>query len=408
VEVELTERGWSAEHLANLRQTLIDAIPQSISRLEPANADRIDSIMAAASIVAELEQAINIRTDKLSATVRVVSSAERANLDALRAEVEVDFASGAASLEILRHITALIDESARLLLDSNNMDALRGDLDYAFGALMDFQSTDWTPQRLRQHVSDLQTADSIGSALADDLRTIADGTAAELVAGDFVAAGRSLTSFAYAARAATGIAPAVRQELEDYALLLRDFLDPFPWQNDLNPLHVDDDAQISPNDALMVINWLNTGGAEDLPSPLDTLHKPHAHIDTTGDNRISPLDALLVINWLNNSDEEGEGELAATADAVPSISRVAGVAALLGTASEDSPAQPSPGNASRRTLLLDAEQPGRGWWTAVWTTLTQRALPAEDDAPVSGCLAADEIDAALAEWDGLSLESLLD
>jgi hypothetical protein len=81
-----------------------------------------------------------------------------------------------------------------------------------------------------------------------------------------------------------------------------------------SPMDVNDDGYISPVDALMVINVLNSG-----------LHGPSfrsagtlaaavfagPYYDTSGDTFISPLDALNVINYLNSHRPgSGEGEAA--------------------------------------------------------------------------------------------------
>lgn len=69
------------------------------------------------------------------------------------------------------------------------------------------------------------------------------------------------------------------------------------WQNASNPLDANNDHFVTPNDALVVINLLNSLGAGDLASrsvPTTML------VDTNGDGTLSPVDALLVINHLNS------------------------------------------------------------------------------------------------------------
>ena len=82
------------------------------------------------------------------------------------------------------------------------------------------------------------------------------------------------------------------------------------WHNSSNPEDVNDDGDVSPLDALLVINYLNTFGGGNVPAG-----SPPPYIDVSGDNQISPLDALLVINKLNQrGSAEGEassGDLAA-------------------------------------------------------------------------------------------------
>ena len=69
-------------------------------------------------------------------------------------------------------------------------------------------------------------------------------------------------------------------------------------------IDVNDDGQVTPLDALLVINNLNFRGARSVLS--EAISAPY--IDTSGDNFVSPLDVLLVINHLNLSRGVGEGE----------------------------------------------------------------------------------------------------
>ena len=94
------------------------------------------------------------------------------------------------------------------------------------------------------------------------------------------------------------------ESLERRELMASDFA---PFHNYLASTDVDGDFKISPLDALMVINQLNTSGSGSLagrsaPSTRSGL------VDADADNSLSPLDALLVINSINRG--EGIGELA--------------------------------------------------------------------------------------------------
>ena len=77
-----------------------------------------------------------------------------------------------------------------------------------------------------------------------------------------------------------------------------------------DPLDVNDSGDVSPLDALVVINYLN-GYPGNATSPV-TSHAPPPYLDVSDDDDISPLDALLVINYLNSG--EGEGEHSADSD----------------------------------------------------------------------------------------------
>lgn len=72
------------------------------------------------------------------------------------------------------------------------------------------------------------------------------------------------------------------------------------WRNPVRPLDVNNDMHVSPIDALIVINALNTrGSSRNLGERQNRLA---SYLDTNGDRKLSPLDALLVIDLLNTRD----------------------------------------------------------------------------------------------------------
>lgn len=79
------------------------------------------------------------------------------------------------------------------------------------------------------------------------------------------------------------------------------------WQNPRTSTDVDNDGQVAPLDALLIINLLNERGARSLPEFRNSAQGP-AYFDTSGDNFLSPLDALLVINHLNGHLPQAEPE----------------------------------------------------------------------------------------------------
>ena len=80
------------------------------------------------------------------------------------------------------------------------------------------------------------------------------------------------------------------------------------WHHADMPLDVSDDGFISPLDALLIINRLNSVGSGALPKPSSDFHPP-PYYDVSADGDISPRDALLVINYLNTGHaEQPEGE----------------------------------------------------------------------------------------------------
>ncbi len=88
------------------------------------------------------------------------------------------------------------------------------------------------------------------------------------------------------------------------------------WQNPAQTLDTNADQDISPLDALLIINYLNEVGTGPLPPPVLPHTSPPQFLDTSGDGYVFPLDALLVINELNRGSD-GEGETSAAGGAVP-------------------------------------------------------------------------------------------
>jgi hypothetical protein len=67
---------------------------------------------------------------------------------------------------------------------------------------------------------------------------------------------------------------------------------------------VDASGSITPIDALLIINELNSKGSYNLPVPPTPPNAPPPFFDVNGDNILSPVDALLVINYLNESSAQ--------------------------------------------------------------------------------------------------------
>jgi len=107
-------------------------------------------------------------------------------------------------------------------------------------------------------------------------------------------------TFKYKARDATGAS-----ETATVALVVSTTN---PWHNSVSPMDVNDDGDISPIDALMIILDLNQNGIRELPETrVDGTAVPL--LDVNRDNRITPQDVLMIINHLNDvGNVEGEGE----------------------------------------------------------------------------------------------------
>lgn len=100
----------------------------------------------------------------------------------------------------------------------------------------------------------------------------------------------------------TGFAP--DGEVEDYRVNLVGN----PWHNARNAFDVNGDTFVTPIDALLIINYLNTNGAGMLPLPPPVPFP--GFLDVNASNpagpSVEPADALLVINRLNAGTGEGE------------------------------------------------------------------------------------------------------
>ena len=93
-----------------------------------------------------------------------------------------------------------------------------------------------------------------------------------------------------------------------------------PWQNAANPLDVNHNASVTPIDALIIINYLNSNGSQVLtgsPAGIDPYY------DVNGDGKVTPIDALTVINFLNSQN------LTATQAAKPAAASTASRAAAI-------------------------------------------------------------------------------
>jgi hypothetical protein len=107
------------------------------------------------------------------------------------------------------------------------------------------------------------------------------------------------------------------------------------WQNPVNRLDVNNNGDVVPLDALLVINELNdpeysdpeTGRLPPAPDPVPRF------VDVDGDGFVAPRDALLIINFLN---ENPEGEFAsAVPDNMGHANEQPGASAVIGLAEPD-------------------------------------------------------------------------
>ncbi|MDG2382457.1 MAG: dockerin type I domain-containing protein, partial [Pirellulaceae bacterium] len=77
------------------------------------------------------------------------------------------------------------------------------------------------------------------------------------------------------------------------------------WHNETTPEDVNRDQLITPLDALILINQLNSTGSYPLVGSADTVS---FYYDTNNDDYLTPIDVLKVINYLNRPMAEGEDD----------------------------------------------------------------------------------------------------
>jgi len=69
-----------------------------------------------------------------------------------------------------------------------------------------------------------------------------------------------------------------------------------PFHNPESPYDVNGDDQVTPLDALLILNAISQNGAA---GPISDFPPPGRYWDVNGDGMITPLDALLILNYLN-------------------------------------------------------------------------------------------------------------
>src|SRR5262245_3450224 len=137
----------------------------------------------------------------------------------------------------------------------------------------------------------------------------------------------------------------LRLEILESRSLLAGLIGDSPWQNPLDANDLDCDGALSPSDALVAINALNSGAAGEFSSRFappqlqgELENAAAAFLDADGDGELSPGDPLTVINAINSHlglalgrdfpEVEDQGDTTGTAfelDAANGFARVRGV-----------------------------------------------------------------------------------
>ena len=82
-----------------------------------------------------------------------------------------------------------------------------------------------------------------------------------------------------------------------------------PFRNPFRPLDTNRDGSVSPLDALIIVNRLNSTGSSPLATPTSVAGLTEFfYIDTNGGRFVSPVDVIRVVNFLNEPSNNTEGE----------------------------------------------------------------------------------------------------
>ena len=189
---------------------------------------------------------------------------------------------------------------------------------------------------------------------------------------------------------------------------------PGAWENPSHPLDVNDDGYISMQDALIIVSFLRSTGAQPVPQGPGTAPFPVApppYYDVNGDGVVSSQDALILANFLyfNGQQPVGQGQGNSPLPATPPPSFDAGRDGFVTTqdtsasaaAPTSQPAAPAPAKAlpaENGSLALFGEDKATPWMaldgspsigpgvssgTPVAGSRLDEGNPAEETAPPS-------------------------
>jgi hypothetical protein len=109
---------------------------------------------------------------------------------------------------------------------------------------------------------------------------------------------------------------AVAGEVEDYSIIVT----PNAFQNAISSFDVNASGDVTPIDALQVMNFLRRQGSAEVDLQGDVLPANRPPFpDVNGDGLVTPLDALQVINHLRRTRNTPGGESNSTVDAAPQL-----------------------------------------------------------------------------------------
>jgi hypothetical protein len=186
------------------------------------------------SAIDQQGQAIDIRVNKIGEAISPIAQSELANLIARQTEIEELFARGAPSSQLASKIELYVAEVETLLVASNNGQELRAHLDFAYGALAQFQQYDASATSLQAFVSKQVTAGDISPAVGDLLNAALAAAQTSLESGDFEQAELDLANFRQIVfeNQGAGVSVEAVEDLQGYAGFVQYVLAPMSLSSD--------------------------------------------------------------------------------------------------------------------------------------------------------------------------------
>jgi hypothetical protein len=225
---ELQGAGWSSADIEGLRQNLISLGPDALTHPERSTVGlTLSSLSSAFSATQDLESAVQIRTTQLGMAKRDLTAEELNSVNSARAAIEAALKHGVPSPQLLADIQSYIQQVRSLVLASNNLDALGGDLDFAYTALVSYGVTDATPEGFSKLVDTLIQSGAISKTdFASSLQQQLTDLGSHFSAGDFAAVPGILQALVDRVQAERGISITqdAANDLQAYASRLMMFV----------------------------------------------------------------------------------------------------------------------------------------------------------------------------------------
>lgn len=330
----LGQLGWASDWIEKFKAKYAATAALRTQKAEPTSrAMKVEALLSNYSALGLLSQSAAIEIRDLGLVARTITDSEQAELNAAHADIDAELARGIPSRLLEDKISSFYERLRTLVQDSHNPAALQAEWDYGYAAMNRFVAFDPGIPGLKEEIAKGKSVGTISDAADATLLQNIGSLEASLKGANYAAYVANLTSLLDTIERLrdSGVAAGEADALRDYALYLKDLAGKwlFPWHNS-TPLRtsgevgfdVNADGVVSPIDALIVINHLNTNlGQSAVPQdaavggPFAKQGQP-SFVDVNGDNFVAPIDVLLVINWVNSNGSRlaGEGEASAVAD----------------------------------------------------------------------------------------------